>query len=83
MTKSGQINVAARDRSTDPFNKSSWSKTLTKPLGIGKKSSYFSSGSYLAESYGSSSSYGSLNDDEETFIKRLTPPDLHVDNRNH
>ncbi len=68
----GEINIAARDKSIDPFKGVSWS--ITKPLGIRKKSR-FPDNSLLVESFGSSSSYGSLND-EETFTKRLNPPDF-------
>ncbi|XP_064399502.1 transmembrane protein adipocyte-associated 1 homolog [Halichondria panicea] len=71
-SRDGEINVSVRDKSVDPFKVTSWS--ITKPLGIRKKSR-FPDNSLLAESFGSSSSYGSLND-EETFIKRLNPPDF-------
>lgn len=78
VAESKEINASSRDksRSVDPF-KSSWS-SITNPLGI-KRKHQFPSTAYLVESYGSSSSYGSL--DEETFIRRLTPPDL--DYRDH
>ncbi len=68
----GEINIAARDKSVDPFKGASWS--ITKPLGIRKKYR-FPDNSLLVESFGSSGSYGSLND-EETFTKRLNPPDF-------
>ncbi len=70
-SKNGDINAIPRDKSSDKL-KSSWS--ISKPLRIGKKPR-FPDTSFFAESYASSSSYGSLND-EETFIKRLTPPEL-------
>ena len=58
-----QINVSSTDTS-------SIKKRTSNPLHIGKKSSYFGDHtSLITESFGSGSSYGSLND-EESFMRQ-------------
>lgn len=67
------INASSKNSTTESFFKS-W--TFSKPMRVGsKRNSLPVHPSILDGSYGSSSSYGSLND-EETFTKRLTPPEI-------